>query len=201
MARSVKAPRKPASRLNPANLLTMLRIVLVPVFVSLMLYREPVWSLAVFTTAAFTDLVDGWLARRYGWVTALGIFIDPMADKLLQLSAVTLMAWQGHAQLWVAVLLWARETIVVIGFTVLAVLGVSREVRSSWWGKASTLAQMFALAGCLAVPAVDMDPRVILGLRLFLAAATVLNFLSGLEYAWHGFQAYELEQGKKGRLS
>ena len=87
----------------------------------------------------------------------------------------------------------------VIGFTVLAVLGVSREVRSSWWGKASTLAQMFALAGCLAVPAVDMDPSVILGLRLFLAGATVLNFLSGLEYAWHGFQAYESEQGKRGR--
>jgi CDP-diacylglycerol--glycerol-3-phosphate 3-phosphatidyltransferase len=201
MARSVKPARKQASRLNPANLLTMLRIVLVPVFVSLMLYREPAWSLAVFATAAVTDLADGWLARRYGWVTALGIFIDPMADKLLQLSAVTLMAWQGHAQLWVAVLLWARETIVVIGFTVLAVLGVSREVRSSWWGKASTLAQMAALAGCLAVPAVDMDPEIIMGLRLFLAGATVLNFLSGLEYAWHGFQAYELEQGKKGRLS
>jgi CDP-diacylglycerol--glycerol-3-phosphate 3-phosphatidyltransferase len=200
MARSLKTGRKQAGHFNPANLLTMLRIVLVPVFVTLMLYRLPGWALAVFAVAAITDLVDGWLARRYGWVTALGIFIDPMADKLLQLSAVTLMAWQGHAQLWVAVLLWAREIVVVSGFSVLAVLGVSREVRSSWWGKASTLAQMFTLAGCLAVPALEMNESLVPVMRFLLGLATVLNFLSGMEYAWKGFQAYEGEQAKKGRL-
>jgi CDP-diacylglycerol--glycerol-3-phosphate 3-phosphatidyltransferase len=182
---------------NPANLLTMLRIVLVPVFASLMLYHQPGWALLVYGLAAITDLVDGWLARRHGWVTALGIFIDPLADKLLQLTAVTLLAVQGHAAPWVAVLAWAREVVVVSGFAVLAMLGVSRQVRSSWWGKASTLIQMFALAFCLAVPAWGLGPPWTGLIAGVLGLAALLNFLSGMEYAWRGFQAFETAQRRR----
>jgi CDP-diacylglycerol--glycerol-3-phosphate 3-phosphatidyltransferase len=199
MARSLKAKEAPAW--NPANLMTMLRIILVPVFASLMLYHLYAWALGVYVTAALTDLVDGWLARRYGWITALGTFIDPMADKLLQLTAATLLAYQGSAALWVAVALWAREGVVVIGFTVLVMLGVNREVRSSWWGKAGTLAQMFALAGSLCLPAFGLQGPLVQGIGLFLGLATALNFLAGLEYAWKGFQMYERAAAKKGRSS
>lgn len=179
---------------NPANILTLLRIVLVPVFASLLLYHQGVWALGVYCAAALTDLADGWLARRYGWVTALGVVIDPLADKLLQLTAVTLLAYQGHAALWVAVMVWAREVVVVSGFAVLAILGVSREVRSSWWGKAGTLVQMFALAGALAVPALTLEEPWARAIAFVLALASGVNFLAGLEYAWKGFQAYELGQ-------
>jgi CDP-diacylglycerol--glycerol-3-phosphate 3-phosphatidyltransferase len=204
MARASNQKSGPeALALNPANLITLLRIVLVPAFASLMLYHQHAWALGVYGTAALTDLVDGWLARRYGWITALGTFIDPMADKLLQLTAATLLAYQGSAALWVAVALWTREGVVVIGFTVLVLLGVNREVRSSWWGKAGTMAQMFALAGSLCVPAFALDTRPdwVQGIGLFLAAATLLNFLAGLEYAWKGFQMYEQVASKKGRSS
>lgn len=192
-------PQKEADTFNPANLLTMLRIVLVPVFATLMLYHLVGAALGVYAVAALSDLADGWLARRYGWITALGVIIDPLADKLLQLTAVTLLAYQGFAPLWVAVLVWAREVVVVSGFSVLAMLGVSREVRSSWWGKAGTLAQMFGLAGSLAVPALGLGAAWEQALGLFLALAVGLNFLAGLEYAWKGSQAYEREL-RKGRL-
>ena len=198
MARSVKPRGKKAATWNPANLLTMLRIVLVPVFATLMLYHQSAWALGIYAVAALTDLADGWLARRFGWVTALGTFIDPMADKLLQLTAATLLAAQGKAAIWVAVLLWARETVVVMGFTVLAMLAVSREVRSSGWGKAGTLAQMFALAGSLSVPVLGLGPAWATGASVFLGAATVVNFLAGMEYAWKGFQVYERERPRSG---
>lgn len=188
-----------AAAWNPANLLTMLRILLVPVFATLMLYHRVGAALGVYAVAALTDLADGWLARRYGWVTAIGVIIDPLADKVLQLAAVTLLAYQGFAPLWVAVLVWAREVVVVSGFSVLAMLAVSREVRSSWWGKAGTLAQMLGLAGSLAVPALGLESAWALGLELFLALTVGLNFLAGMEYAWKGFQAYEREH-RKGRL-
>jgi phosphatidylglycerophosphate synthase len=99
----------------------------------------------------------------------------------------------------VAVLVWAREVVVVSGFSVLAMLGVSREVRSSWWGKAGTLAQMFGLAGSLAVPALGLDGGWTQALGVFLALAVALNFLAGLEYAWKGSQAYERKH-RKGRV-
>src|SRR5438034_2477604 len=66
-----------------ANWLTILRILLIPVFVSLLVYRKPAPALAVFGAAALTDLLDGWIARRQGSQSRLGAFLDPVADKLL----------------------------------------------------------------------------------------------------------------------
>jgi CDP-diacylglycerol--glycerol-3-phosphate 3-phosphatidyltransferase len=198
MARVIKGKGDKAPDLNPANLLTMLRIVLVPVFAGFMLYHQAAGALGVYALAALTDLADGWLARRYGWVTAMGIFIDPMADKLLQLTAVTLLAVHGYAPLWVAVALWTREVVVVSGFTVLAMLRVTQEVHSSGWGKAGTMAQMLALGVCLAAPVLGFSAPGALAAAAFLAVATPLNFLSGLEYAWKGFQVYE-QHAKKDR--
>src|SRR5437899_12701603 len=74
-----------------ANWLTILRILLIPVFVSLLVYRKPGPALVVFAAAALTDLLDGWIARRQRSQSRLGAFLDPMADKLLiSASLVTL---------------------------------------------------------------------------------------------------------------
>ena len=66
-----------------ANWLTLIRILLIPVFVSLLVYRRPGFALVVFGLAALTDLLDGWVARRWNDQSTLGAFLDPMADKLL----------------------------------------------------------------------------------------------------------------------
>jgi len=180
-----------APALNPANLLTLLRLVLVPVFAVYLL--ESRWSLAfaMFALAACTDFLDGWVARRFGWVTALGVFIDPMADKALQLTAFTLLALRGVCPDWVVVLAWARELLVVSGFTLLALVAHIKNVKTTLLGNAGTFAQMSALGLLLAARAFAWHPVVEPLALLVLALAVLLNFVSGLEYALRGFQAYD----------
>lgn len=180
-----------APALNPANLLTLLRLVLVPVFAVYLL--EGRWNLvfAVFVVAAVTDFLDGWVARSFGWVTPLGVFIDPMADKALQLTAFTLLAVKGTCPDWVVVLAWARELLVVSGFTLLALVARISKVRVTFLGKAGTFSQMSALGLLLAARAFAWHPVIEPLAILILALAVLLNFVAGLEYALHGFQAYE----------
>ena len=181
----------PVPALNPANLLTLLRLVLVPVFaVYLMEGRWP-QAFAVFTFAALTDFLDGWVARRFGWVTALGVFIDPMADKALQLTAFTLLALRDICPAWVAVLAWARELLVVSGFTLLALLVHSRKVSATGLGKAGTFFQMAALGLLLAARAFWRDPVVEPVAVITLSMAVLLNFVAGLEYVLRGLKAYD----------
>ena len=180
-----------APALNPANLLTLLRLVLVPVFALYLLEGRWTPAFAVFVVAALTDFLDGWVARRFGWVTALGIFIDPMADKALQLTAFTLLAVRGVCPDWVVVLAWSRELLVVSGFTLLALVAHIRKVKPTLLGKAGTFFQMCALGLLLAARAFLWHPVLEPVAVLILGAAVLLNFVAGLEYALKGFQAYE----------
>src|SRR6185369_897592 len=79
--------KKYVSPYNPANLLSLGRVTLVPVFVVLMKEGRELAAFACFFAASLTDFLDGWVARRFGWQTRLGEFIDPLGDKMLTLSA------------------------------------------------------------------------------------------------------------------
>ncbi len=101
--------------LNLPNLITLTRILLIPVFVLLFVTPTPDRSLTaaiVFVVAAFTDLLDGYLARRNGQVTTLGQLLDPIADKLLVLSALILLVNVDRVSALVAILIIAREVAV-----------------------------------------------------------------------------------------
>lgn len=177
--------------LNPANAVTLLRLVLVPFFAVAQLEGRYGIGFILFALAALSDLLDGWMARRFGWVTRLGIFIDPLADKALQLTAFTLLGLDHRLPIWVVVIAWSRELIVVSGFVLLALVSSQRSVRSSWLGKTGTLAQMTALSLLLAqgtLPALD---GLSLSLQALLAGSVLLHFVGGLDYAWRGFQTYE----------
>src|SRR5262244_2963505 len=86
-----------------ANWLTTLRILLIPVFVTLLVYRHPVLALLVFCLASLTDLLDGYIARSRGNQTRLGDFLDPVADKLLLTSAFVTLTWIKVIPFWIAV--------------------------------------------------------------------------------------------------
>lgn len=192
------SPTKP-SDLNPANLLTLLRLVLVPVFAVCLLEGRWLPAFVAFGVASLTDWLDGWLARRYGWVTALGVFIDPLADKALQLTAFTLLAAKDHCPDWMAVLAWSRELLVVAGFALLALVAQLRAVKPSWLGKSGTMAQMCGLAMLLGLRAFGRAEIYESQVLLVLSAAVWLNFASGLEYAVKGFKAYEALQPRSKR--
>ncbi|MBV5319439.1 CDP-diacylglycerol--glycerol-3-phosphate 3-phosphatidyltransferase [Chlorobium phaeobacteroides] len=97
------------------NQLTMLRIVLVPVFVALLLQDEPYVKLLgvfVFVVASLTDAYDGYHARKYGETTRLGAFLDPLADKLLITAAFLLYVRMGYLVLWMVILVAVRDVVI-----------------------------------------------------------------------------------------
>ncbi len=107
-------PEKP-SILNLPNALTLLRLLLIPVFVVLMANNRMMPALGVFVFASLTDILDGWIARRYQLVTDFGKLADPLADKLMVLSAMLMLAIKGVAP-WAAIgILLVKEALMLLG--------------------------------------------------------------------------------------
>src|SRR5437899_7264789 len=161
-----------------ANWLTILRILMVPVFVSLLVYRKPGPALVVFATAAFTDLLDGYIARRRGSQSRLGAFLDPMADKLLLTASFVTLTYLKALPFWIAAVVISRDVILVVGALLIYMLGGRIRPRPTWAGKAATFFQVLAvLTGLLArFFQFQIAPRPV----LWLAAA--LTIISGLQY-------------------
>ena len=175
---------------NAANALTALRVLLVPVFVALVITSQlehAGWRVAAcltFLVASATDLVDGWIARRYALVTSLGKVADPIADKALTGSALVLLSWFDALPWWVTVLILAREWgVTALRFWVIR-YGV---IAASRGGKLKTALQILAIAWYLwPVPdAVHAIGPWIMG------AALVVTVVTGLDYV---FQAIRLRR-------
>jgi CDP-diacylglycerol--glycerol-3-phosphate 3-phosphatidyltransferase len=131
--------------LNLANVITISRILLIPVFLVLLLSGIPepygdIGAAAVFILAAATDKLDGYVARRNKQVTTLGQFLDPLADKLLIAAALIALVSQGRIAAWVAMLIIGRE----IAVSVLRIVGVSQGVSipADRYGKLKTVLQI-----------------------------------------------------------
>jgi len=118
-----------SSQFNLANIITIARILLIPVFLVLLLsgIPEPYGDIAaavVFILAAATDKLDGYVARRNAQITTLGQFLDPLADKLLIAAALIALVSQGRVAAWLAMIIIGRE----IAVTVLRIIGISQGV-------------------------------------------------------------------------
>jgi CDP-diacylglycerol--glycerol-3-phosphate 3-phosphatidyltransferase len=135
---------------NIPNLLTLLRIALIPVFVVIFYIPVP-WArpvcAAVFGIAALTDLIDGWLARRWDQTSPLGAFLDPVADKLMVAVALVLLV-QGRPEVLLALpaaVIIGREITVSALREWMAEIGARAAVAVNVWGKVKTTAQMIAI--------------------------------------------------------
>jgi CDP-diacylglycerol--glycerol-3-phosphate 3-phosphatidyltransferase len=137
---------------NLANQLTLLRIALLPVYALLFLSENvsAQWaSLGVFTVCAITDWLDGYIARKYHLVTNFGKIMDPLADKLLMLTAMIMFVQVGLVPGWMIVLTWWRE----LAVTGLRTLVAARRtvLAADNWGKAKTVFQIVAVVGGMLV--------------------------------------------------
>ena len=181
------AQSEQAPLLNIANALTVLRLLLVPVFIWLSLLpgdRARLSAVVVFVVAAFTDRLDGQLARSCGLVTSFGKIADPIADKALTLSAFVLLSINHRLWWWVTILIVVRE----LGITVMRFFMLRRSVMAaSRGGKIKTTLQMVGLIGLLTPWSMLLLPA---GLAVFLtraayvivAAALVFTVVTGLDY-------------------
>jgi CDP-diacylglycerol--glycerol-3-phosphate 3-phosphatidyltransferase len=132
--------------LNIPNLLTMARIVMIPLFLALLDEDTPragFWAALVFTLAALTDLIDGWLARKMNVVSVLGKLLDPLADKLIVMACLVWMVPMGRIPAWVVVLLLGRDIAVTGLRSVAASEGVV--IAAGEEGKAKTALQMIGI--------------------------------------------------------
>ncbi|ULA65193.1 MAG: CDP-diacylglycerol--glycerol-3-phosphate 3-phosphatidyltransferase [Nitrospira sp.] len=172
--------------LNLPNLLTLTRILLIPVFVVLFVTPDPDRSLMaaiVFVVAAVTDMLDGYLARRSGQVTKLGKLLDPIADKLLVLSALILLVNVDRVSALVAILIIARE----LGVTGIRAIAASEGmiIAAETTGKYKMALQVVAIV-MLILEGTSLAP---LGNLHLAGSATlylslVLGYVSGGQYVW-----------------
>ena len=186
------APLPVVNRLmtNIPNLLTLLRVLLIPVFI-LLFYLPFEWSYlaasAVFAVASLTDWLDGYLARRWEQSTPFGAFLDPVADKLMVAVALVMLV-EEQASFWLtlpAVIIIGREIVVSALREWMAELGARAQVAVSNLGKWKTTAQMVALVILIANPP-QVSVYVVLGYLLLIVAA-VLTLWSMAQYllaAW-----------------
>ena len=133
--------------LNLPNLLTVLRILLVPVLVVALLSRggqtSDVLAAVVFAAASVTDALDGWLARTREQITTFGKLMDPVADKLLIIAALLSLVSLGRLAAWVAMVIVAREFAVTVARISARSEGVV--IAANWWGKVKTGVQVLTI--------------------------------------------------------
>ena len=168
--------------MNIPNRLTVARIIAVPVFLAFELLPVARWHLLValglFILASLTDLIDGKLARASNQVTDFGKFMDPIADKLLVVSALVGFIQLGLCNTWVVMIIIAREFLV----TSLRLMAAGREViAANIWGKIKTVSQMTAIVVTLLFAGLGLTP-VVGSILLWVSAG--FTVVSGGQYIW-----------------
>lgn len=176
------------------NLLTMFRMALIPVFVSLLFYQKFMWALAVFVAAGVTDGLDGLLARRFNQKSQLGTILDPIADKLLLVTSFIVLSLPSISPqqpppshlpvpFWVTAAVISRDIFIVVGAAAINIVTGFRGFRPSQLGKVNTAVQILAIVAILIAPSIPSD---LSGYYLPTVYATVfmLAVLSGAHYVF-----------------
>jgi cardiolipin synthase (CMP-forming) len=173
------------------NLICLFRIALVLPLVLAMRDGLQLWILGLFTVAAVSDGLDGYLAKRFGWTSELGRFLDPMADKLLLVSVFIAAAWLDIAPWWVAAVAVARDLVIAAGALLYRLWFGPLRGRPTLISKINTGVQIVYLLAVILASASGLPPREVIDA---LAVVTVLTtVVSGADYvarfARRGFAA------------
>ena len=167
--------------MTPPNAITLARMRLVPVVVWLILAdfaNHERWAAVAYCVAASTDSLDGFLARRRGWTSVGGVFLDPLADKLLVMGALIALVEQARVSAWVVLLIVARE-FSVTGLRLVAAASGARVIAASQLGKLKAFSQNVMVV-CLLLAPRDADWT-----GVVIAIALLLTMWSFADYFWH----------------
>lgn len=170
------------SFLNIPNTLTMMRILIVPIFVMALIYGRYKIALFLFVLATITDTLDGLIARKTGQKTLIGAFLDPLADKVILMTSFIIFAILKWIPYWLVIIVISRDLIVVIGWMVLYIITGSSRVEVSWFGKVAIAAQFLLIAYKLisinfpkTIPQPTMEVYILVG---------ILTTISGIHYIY-----------------
>jgi cardiolipin synthase (CMP-forming) len=164
------------------NIITFVRFLLVPPVVLLLLYRRYDAALLVFALAGFSDAIDGYLAKRYHWTSRLGALLDPLADKLMLVSAFVTLAWLGLIPIWLVGLIILRDVVIVTGAIVYNMRIEKLEAAPSVVSKLNTLAQILLVLAVMFSQAIRELPSI--GMDALIYGVLLTTLWSGLDYVW-----------------
>lgn len=187
-----RLPIPPRARhiINLPNVISLLRIAIIPVLFFLLLDPGPAWSLvitALFVLAALTDLLDGYIARRYQIVTSMGKLLDPIADKIVVNAAMIIMIPVSRMPAWVVALMVIRDFAVDGLRSIASTDGLI--IQASKLGKQKTLCQIFAISALMIhYPLFGANAHTV-GI-VILYVALILSFYSGADYFMKFFREY-----------
>ena len=171
--------------LNIPNLITVIRILLVPLLAIFLLEEEYGYALLVFVIAGVSDGLDGFLARLLKQQTRLGSILDPLADKALLITAFVILAVIGVIPRWLAVLVVSRDLIILAGFAILSLNNRLVRIEPTYTSKLTTFMQLLTVAYFLGIEYLLS----LLFLRDYLLVATAaLTVLSCAQYLVIGFR-------------
>ncbi|MFO8052621.1 MAG: CDP-alcohol phosphatidyltransferase family protein [Candidatus Omnitrophota bacterium] len=180
-----------------ADKISSIRIILIPVFVSLLIYSEThptmrYFAVAVFVLAVLSDFFDGMVARIKKEKSELGQIIDPLADKLLLLTAfITLLVLEQYPMyLWLVLIVVSRDLIISFGFAILKMLKIEVEISPSAWGKFTTFSQMITILWIL----LNIPYHFYISL-----IAAIFTLISGLDYFLRGVKVLNAKVNSSNR--
>ena len=173
--------------LTAANQLTLLRMLLIPLFVILVLYGHLGWALTVFATAGITDGLDGLIARRSGQRTTLGAWLDPMADKLLLVTTFVVLALPGlnlenRLPVWLTVCIISRDVVIILTVAIVNLAIGRRTFRPSIFGKTATATYIMTAVAAMLFNYLGYH-SVIVDIGIWTSLA--ITIISSLHYIWH----------------
>ena len=177
--------------MNLPNSLTILRILLIPVFIGLLLHGQHNYALGVIILAGITDALDGTIARMANQRTKLGAYLDPLADKLLLTASFATLAMIHLVPLWVAILVVSRDLILLVGTLLAQLTDLRLDITPTVWGKATTVLQLAYVILLLLFSALQLDLR---SLELLLYPMAGLTLLSGFHYLYRGVTQTSLSE-------
>ena len=172
--------------LNLPNFLTLVRILTIPFFLIYLSYHRYGAALIIFIIGGVTDFLDGLTARLMHQETALGSYLDPIADKLLVMTSFVILGWMDGIPGWLAVIVVSRDVLILMGYGIIYLLVEERmQVKPSKVGKWSTMLQLLTLGVALAL----LHDQGMLDVRfwhLLVGVTAITTVLSGLQYLYRG---------------
>lgn len=180
--------------INIPNILTVVRILLTPLFVIFLLKDMFLHALIVFTVAGISDALDGLIARCFNQRTVLGAYIDPIADKLLAMSAFISLAVLKIIPSWLAVIVISRDILIVLGIAIFTMTGINIEMKPSIDSKCTTVAQLTTVTLVLLGQVTSSDFIMkYLPMLYWLTAGLVIT--SGIHYMYIGLNIFQNSLG------
>lgn len=177
------------------NIISLLRMFMVPPVVWLLLQAEYGFALLLFAIAGISDALDGYLAKRYHWSSRLGSILDPLADKLLLVSAYLTLGWLSQIPVWLVVLVVGRDLVIVSGAIIYHFRFGRFDFAPTLPSKLNTLAQILLILSVLLTHSLLPLPSWIINGLAYTVLITTL--MSGIGYVWTwGSRAFDARRGQ-----